>query len=449
MRSTLRKIPAILFLISLAIFSASFAHPLRAATADEIQAQIDDHNKQIEALNEEISKYQAQLDVLGKQKTTLQTTINSLTTSAQKITANLKVTQNQIGSANLKINQLALQIDDKQQSITADHAAVAESLRRINESEADTLVEQLFSTGTLADAWRARDASAQFTAALKGHVYDLASAKAALAENLGQVRATQAKLVELKNELTTQQHSLAVSTAAQKTLLTQTQSQESTYQQLIATKKAQQAAFESELIMLADQLKLAVDPSHLPTVGAGVLSWPFSATFMQNCAARTKVFGNADCITQYFGNTAFSTANSQIYNGHGHNAIDIGAPIGTPVLSALGGTVKGTGNTDAVPGCYSFGKWVMIDHPNGISTLYAHLSEIDVSKGQAVTRGQQLGYSGMTGYATGPHLHFGVYATQGTQIMTLQQFRGAVTPCANATMPVAAIDAYLNPLSYL
>jgi murein DD-endopeptidase MepM/ murein hydrolase activator NlpD len=91
----------------------------------------------------------------------------------------------------------------------------------------------------------------------------------------------------------------------------------------------------------------------------------------------------------------------------------------------------------------------MIKHANGLDTMYAHLSEIDVSKGDTLNTGDVLGYSGMTGYATGPHLHFGVYASAGVQILTLNQFRGAVTPCANATMPVAPNNAYLNPMSYL
>ncbi|MEK7622046.1 MAG: M23 family metallopeptidase [Patescibacteria group bacterium] len=129
--------------------------------------------------------------------------------------------------------------------------------------------------------------------------------------------------------------------------------------------------------------------------------------------------------------------------------MDIAAPIGTAVHASFGGIVLATGNTDLVRGCYSYGKWIMLVHGNGLNTLYAHLSEIDVAKGQAVSTGQMLGLSGMTGYATGPHLHFGVYATEGTQIMTLRQFRGAKIGCADATMPVATLTAYLNPLSYL
>jgi murein DD-endopeptidase MepM/ murein hydrolase activator NlpD len=91
----------------------------------------------------------------------------------------------------------------------------------------------------------------------------------------------------------------------------------------------------------------------------------------------------------------------------------------------------------------------MVRHPNGLATLYAHLSQIGVSSGQAVDAGTVVGYSGMTGYATGPHLHFGVYASAGVQISTLSADRGATSPCAHVSMPIAPLNAYLNPLNYL
>ena len=94
--------------------------------------------------------------------------------------------------------------------------------------------------------------------------------------------------------------------------------------------------------------------------------------------------------------------------GGGSALISFGASIGTPIKAALSGTVLGTGNTDSIKGCYSFGKWVMVKHNNGLNTMYAHLSQISVSSGQSVSTGQVLGYSGETGYATGPHLHFEV-----------------------------------------
>jgi murein DD-endopeptidase MepM/ murein hydrolase activator NlpD len=108
--------------------------------------------------------------------------------------------------------------------------------------------------------------------------------------------------------------------------------------------------------------------------------------------------------------------------------------------------VLGTGNTDVTCPNASYGKWVFIKHGNGLSTLYAHLSVISVSKGESVSTSEVIGYSGSTGYATGPHLHFGVYATSGSEITSF-----ASKSCAGRTytMPVADVSAYLNPLSYL
>lgn len=431
-------------------FAFTLPNAAFAQSAADIQAQIDAQNQQIAELQAEIAQFQQQLDQLGKQHSTLQSTINSLSISQKQLASQIKVTQSQIASANLKIQELTLSIGDKETTIAADQDAIAKALRTIAESEQAPLIVQIISSETLGDAWQAADQAMQFNQALGNDIQNLQTAKTELSTNRDQVAAQKADLVTLNNQLTLQKRSVDASKTAQQQLLAQTKNQESNYQKLIAQKQAAEQSFEQELVNLQGQLNLIVHPDRLPKVGTGVLSWPFSLAFMQNCMARKSVFGNLFCITQYFGNTPFSTANPQVYNGHGHNAIDIAAPIGTPVEAALSGTVLGVGNTDAIPGCYSFGKWVMIVHGNGINTMYAHLSEIDVSKGQSVETGQVIGLSGMTGYATGPHLHFGVYATEGTEIMTLGQFRSStVTPCKNATMPVATLDAYLNPLSYL
>ena len=92
----------------------------------------------------------------------------------------------------------------------------------------------------------------------------------------------------------------------------------------------------------------------------------------------------------------------------GHDGWDLGLYY-EPVLAAADGTVSFSGW--AVPGCAtcSSGQTVRVDHGNGFDTYYGHLWRIDVSTGQHVARGQVLGISGMTGAATGEHLHFGVY----------------------------------------
>lgn len=85
-----------------------------------------------------------------------------------------------------------------------------------------------------------------------------------------------------------------------------------------------------------------------------------------------------------------------------HSGLDIAVDIGTPVHAAAAGTVINTGD-------YFFnGKSVFVDHGQGFITMYCHLSEIQVKEGQEVARGEQIALSGMTGRATGPHVHLSV-----------------------------------------
>jgi murein DD-endopeptidase MepM/ murein hydrolase activator NlpD len=91
---------------------------------------------------------------------------------------------------------------------------------------------------------------------------------------------------------------------------------------------------------------------------------------------------------------------------HDINAVDFGCPIGTDVHAAAGGTVFIIKGGSAYNGGY--GNYIVINHANGTQTLYAHLSQVNVTVGQTVTQGQLIGLSGMTGRATGPHLHLEV-----------------------------------------
>ena len=83
-----------------------------------------------------------------------------------------------------------------------------------------------------------------------------------------------------------------------------------------------------------------------------------------------------------------------------HNGVDYSAPSGTPVRSVGDGAVEFAGRQNG------YGNVVQLRHSNDRSTLYAHLSRIDVRQGQRVEQGQRIGAVGSTGWATGPHLHF-------------------------------------------
>lgn len=86
-----------------------------------------------------------------------------------------------------------------------------------------------------------------------------------------------------------------------------------------------------------------------------------------------------------------------------HEGVDVSAPEGTPVRAMKSGRVDHAGSWGA------YGLSVMISHGPNVRTLYAHLSRIDVSEGERVDGGEQIGAVGQTGNATGPHLHFEVW----------------------------------------
>lgn len=101
---------------------------------------------------------------------------------------------------------------------------------------------------------------------------------------------------------------------------------------------------------------------------------------------------------------------------HGRNAIDLAAPVGTPIYSSAAGTVIIAKSNGAWNGGY--GNFVVISHPNGSQTLYAHMSKSIVYAGESVGKGETIGYIGMTGLTTGPHIHF--------------EIRGAKNPFVNS-----------------
>lgn len=409
------------------VLLATMPFVLSGQTASELQNQIAAHNSQLEKLNKEIAAFEKQLVEVGTKKQTLQNTLSTLDLQRKQLTAKINVSKTQISTTELEIKRLDGSIVDKQTSIERDADGLSQAIKTLNERESTSMVEQILAHTSISDVWDEVETNQQFQSAVSDHIDSLNEAKQELTVSRDESDKKRQQLVKEKQVLATQQESLDVTRREQNALLAQTKSEEATYQSLLETKRNAKAVFEQALTELESKLQYTLDPTHLPPAGKGILRWPLDKI----------------TVTQYFGNTEF--AKSGAYSGKGHNGIDFRAAVGTPIKAALTGTVIGTGNSDAVKGCYSYGKWVLIKHGNGLSTLYAHLSQINVSEGGQVTTGQAIGYSGNTGYATGPHLHFSVYASDAVQVRQL----GTNTPCGKATIPVSALGGYLNPMDYL
>lgn len=429
-KKTTIQIILFVFFLSLSSYLLALSSPRVAAqTASEIQAKIDKRNADIDKLEKEIKEYQKQIESLGTQALSLSQTIKSLELTRKSLEANIALTEDKIAAKNYEIYQLSSQISFKENNIGDNRRIIARTFASMSEAPDQSLPELVLGQRSISDALDAVTSLGDLQASLYSRIKNLSTDKANLETNKAATEKAKNELSNLKNDLDDQK-AVNLSTAAQQSaLLKETNQSEAQFKKVIAAKKAQETAFQKEINDFESQLNLLVNPALIPSTGTGVLTWPLDTVR----------------ITQYFGNTSFSTANPQIYNGKGHTGVDFGVPIGTPVKAALSGTVIGIGNTDLYPRCYSYGQWIMLKHADGLSTLYAHLSLQKVKIGQEVGTGEVIAYSGNTGYSTGPHLHFGVYATQGVQI---KKFDTSAN-CKGATIPIADFKAYLNPLSYL
>jgi murein DD-endopeptidase MepM/ murein hydrolase activator NlpD len=307
-------------------------------------------------------------------------------------------------------------------------------LYKISQTNSASVIETLLGQKSLSEILNNSDQLAILQGNMQEKIRELEDLKENLEDNKKLTEQKKRELVSLTNDLKNETKIIADTVKEKNAILQETKNAESNYKKLLTAKQIEKEAFEKEILEFEANLKTIIDPNSIPVYNTGILNWPLDHIR----------------ITQYFGNTEFAARNPQAYAGKGHNGVDFGAYIGTPVKSALSGVVVDSGNMDLAnkgkcKNYGSYGKWILIKHNNGLSTLYAHLSLIKAVKGEVVSSGEVIAYSGNTGTSFGPHLHFTVFASDGVTIAKLVNSKN----CKNAVIPVAPRAAYLNPLSYL
>lgn len=497
----------------LVFFGLLCSAPLvQADTVAELQQKIEERNNQLEELEAEIARFEAELTKVGADRKTLEAEIARLDLSRKKIATDIAVTQNRIDATGFELEELEATIGTKERRIEESRAAIEKTLRLISRIDETPIAEHFLSGSAFSDAWEEADQLRRIQRVLGDEVVELEATRAALEEDYMSAAEKQGELISFRKQLSGQKSVLDQNRQVQSVVLSETKDKESEYQNLLAAKREAFEQIQAELREFEAELEYTLDPTDIPSPGSGVFKFPLDSAFIERCAARESAFGNLYCITQYFGNTAFSQSGA--YNGQGHNGMDFGAPEGTRVVSALSGVVTAVGDTDTITtgtkvfvtfsqvnvrnapngsvvgtqqsrrtgeviagpvnagqyswwnvnfgsgvdgwvadialasACYSYGKWALVTHANGLATLYAHLSHIGVSQGEPIGVGGFLGYSGNTGYSTGPHLHFTAYVADEVRIVKLGDVKSS-TNCPAARIPVAPTEAYLNPIDYL
>lgn len=421
-----RLLPALAALLLVVPLVGGALVPPRPVNADELSSALSRQK----ALAARIASQRALIARLNGEQATLKSAIAATNESLAAVSADLSAVKARLGSLGERIAEvkrvyaalvaevaaLDLELVDldgqavkKEAELAVRQRVLGERLRAAYRTERTSLLETLLSSRSFADALTST-----------GYLVDLANQDKVLATAIRTDQETLATLRETAAETRDQTDALRVETARQRKALadriaeekaaraqlTKLQSeverrlavQQSNFEKLAKNKAAAQAAM-AESVRAQESLQRRIKAliaqqsslGRIPSRYNGTLAWPMRGV-----------------VTQRYGCTGFSWEPRRGNCRHWHNGIDIAADLYTPVRAAGDGRVvfAGPNPYDRYPKAWI----VIIAHSEELQTWYAHLDNrtrpIPVRAGQWVTKGQVIGYEGMTGRTTGPHLHF-------------------------------------------
>lgn len=397
----------------LAPITANFSF---SQTAEELRQSISQREEEIKKLEELADAYKNEIDKTSSKAKTLNNEIAKINAEIKQLRNNIAITEKKLEATTLEIKELNHDIQSTESGVEKNIEYLSALLRELNDfSQKDFLIiflehkqiSEIISKMAYFDALQAN---------LIEKTNFLKSLKEDLKESLDDSEKKKEKFDNLARTLTAQKTVADDKKTEKSSVLTSTKNQEQVYQKLLSETVEKQKLIEKEIISLEQELRKQLNMSGLPSRTKGLFTYPVQNGY----------------LTQEFGDVPPGSITRKYYSYH--NGIDIGAKTGngTPILSVMDGKIKAVGNN----GKYAYGKWIAVDHGNGLTTLYAHLSLQSVSVGEKVKAGQIIGYMGATGLALGPHLHFTVYAS--SSFKTESRWYGLLP-----------LGAPLNPNDYL
>lgn len=424
-----------LFIIPLVLSGAvfSYTHHAQAQSIDELEQQIKDRAQDRKDLETRAAAIRVELGKVGAEKGSLTTELNRINAERKDLDNTIKQTENEIDTLQLEIKKSETEISRYNSDIKSNSDTLAGILRGVNQRNSLSMLEAIIARVNFSEFFSVRDSYVRLQKPLIELTNTLEDKKLNLRKTQNVLAKEQFELESEKEILGDQRQIIKSKEDEKKIVLNETKKKESSVQKTLNATLQTIAALDAEIRSFESKLKFALNPSSIPQKGTAVFDWPLSSVL----------------ITQRFGKTVSS---ERLYVSGSHSGMDFRAAIGTPVYAVADGVVKGIGNTDDQCLRASFGKWVFIEHDNGLSTTSAHLSSHKVSEGQRIKQGDIIAYSGNSGRSTAPHLHLTVYATKGVnggQGARVTERPSAACPGSNYRMPLAPTAAYLDPLAYL
>lgn len=366
-----------------------------AATNTVLNSQKSENDKKI-------TEKQSNLEDVKEEKSETQQQVNDLSTKISEYQSQIDELDSKIGDLNSKIEEAQNQLQQKQEDYEKNKKLAEERLVVMQEEGDTSYLDFILKSSSLTD--------------MISNFYLSSEVANADIELINKIDNEKKEVEKAKTELEDSKRDLDTSKAEKQGVSTQLQAAKNEKSVQVAKLSDDQKQIEEEL----DELQEA-NKQIQKEINANV------AKYQAQIAALNKK--NNSSSKNNSSNNSGNSGNSGNYNGGGsgvlarpvasgsitagmyypsgsyHGAIDYGVPAGTPVYAAADGVVIKTANLTT-----SYGTYVVIQHANGLQTWYAHgtSGSICVSKGQTVSRGQQIMKSGNSGHSTGAHLHFEV-----------------------------------------
>jgi len=393
-----------------------------AATAENLRAQIDAKNAELQKLMEERAKIEEQLEKTGSLKNSLQKELKIIDYNINQLNLSIKANKITLDKINLEIESLSSDIKNIEQKIDNKKATIGRLMVELQQKDRENFLTIFLKNQSLAESVSEAQSIATLNNDLVASAEELRKYQGDLVEKLNEERMKQEQKKREQSNLTNRQQIIQAQKDAKNMVLIQTKNQEKIYQAQIAELDKQQEEISKIIDEYEDTLRKSFDPSLLPLKRPGVIGFPVDDPYM----------------TQDFGPTAFA---QRAYRSKVHNGVDFRASVGTPIMAVEAGTVIAVDNNDRGTSRwlkYQYGKYILIQHDNGLTSLYAHLSRQIVRKGDQVAKGDIIGYSGDTGYSYGAHLHLTLYWTPSVSLKSIAPAAGLVP-----------VGVTINPKDYL
>ena len=369
------------FVVCFAVLLASQAS-FALAKDDSYKDEINDLNSHIAALKEEQKKLDAEISKTKNDKAALQKQREQLQNQIYLAQQEIELLGRRIDSLEDTISQKQVTIGEKEKEIDKNYDAYKMRLRAMYMRDNATTIGVVLGADSYSDMLAGAEMTRRISQSDQILIDNLVKAKREMEEALAEVEAAKAQVEADKRDMAAQQQSLSVKkdeVAKQEQDLAQLQKE-------FEAQKAQKLKEEKEAQAEIDRIYR--ENASIGDYVGGDFKWPVTGY-----TTITSAFG------WRFGGTDYHTGVDIAGRNYAGQAI-----YRQPIRAANEGSVIYASNS-YTPG-RGYGRYIIVDHGGGMSTLYGHSDEVIVKKGDYVQQGQTLGYVGTTGWSTGPHLHF-------------------------------------------